>query len=71
MTLDEARLIGKLISHADGGCSHCVRDLAERANAMFPQFVWIVARTMRREQPDSEDNYDWVTPITVNERSNP
>lgn len=40
MTLEEAEKIGILISHADGGCPHCVTSLVAKAEKLFPEFSW-------------------------------
>lgn len=40
MTLDEAKLVAKVCATADGGCSVCVGNLAEKLNIVFPEFVW-------------------------------
>lgn len=40
MTLNEARVIARIIETADGNCHTCVRKLAELCAAEFPQFKW-------------------------------
>ena len=40
MTLDEAKKVAAICSEADGGCSHCVSELAGMLQEQFPEFVW-------------------------------
>lgn len=40
MTLDDAKKVADVVSHADGGCPVCVQNLLDRLNETFPQFVW-------------------------------
>ena len=40
MTLDEAQRVGGILMEADGGCSHCARNLFELAQKAFPEFRW-------------------------------
>jgi hypothetical protein len=42
MTLEEAREWARIIGYADGGCSHCVGELADAANEAFPDFVFVM-----------------------------
>ena len=44
MTLEEAESVARLISTADHGCSTCIWDLVERANRMFPEVQFEMAR---------------------------
>ena len=40
MTLEDAQRVANIIRFADGGCSSCVQDLIERANKVWPEFVF-------------------------------
>ena len=41
MTLDEAKKIAEqIVGYEENGCDHCVTDLVERLNAVFPEFIW-------------------------------
>lgn len=41
MTLEEAKKIAEIFETADGYCYSCAADLAERADKVFPEFIWI------------------------------
>lgn len=43
MTLEDANKIGKVVSRADGGCSHCVEELVGYLNRDFPEFTWEIS----------------------------
>lgn len=40
MTLEEAQKVADTCSTADGGCSNCVRSLANYLQEDFPEFQW-------------------------------
>ncbi len=41
MTLEEAKKVAGICENADGGCSHCVQELREMLQEIFPQFFWV------------------------------
>ena len=41
MTLEEAEIIARICSEADGGCSVCVHGQAESLAFHFPEFSWL------------------------------
>ena len=40
MTHDEAVKMAKVLMEADGGCSHCIANLADWAKEEFPEHDW-------------------------------
>lgn len=66
MTLDEAKKIAEqIVGYADSGCNHCVTDLVERLNAVFPEFIW---RTGKYIPPADENNWQGRIEVFVEAR---
>lgn len=42
MTKEEAKKVIEILSHADNGCSHCIRQLEEMFVREFPQFTKLI-----------------------------
>lgn len=40
MTAEEAEKIGKILETADGNCTYCAQDLADKMKVEFPEFDW-------------------------------
>lgn len=63
MTQEEADKLGLLIGTADGGCSVCVRNMAERAEKAFTDWTFYVTNEVQREQPEWSDDPDDISMI--------
>ena len=72
MTLEEAEIIARICSQADGGCSNCVRELGCWLAKAFPDFLWSAQFYEKDKYPDllktatekeqTYDNYDLPEP---------
>lgn len=40
MTLDEAKVVGRIAGMADGGCPSCIEALLDELRVAFPGFTW-------------------------------
>lgn len=52
MMLEEARAVGEIVSHADGGCQACVSCLVSALQKRFPEFNWLVPEDYAEWRPE-------------------
>lgn len=54
MTKDEARIVGRIIATADGGCSTCVGLLEKTLVAAFPEHKEVFDQAIRYELDEND-----------------
>lgn len=62
MTPEDARMVARIVSRADGGCSCCVGGLVSRLKDKFPDFDWSamsIEAEKERERILAESDYDY------------
>ena len=65
MTLEEAKIIAKLISDADWGCCGDAQSLINALSDAFPEFCWLDDNVMDRS---STEFAEWVAEQKAKER---
>ena len=65
MTLEEAKIIAKLISDADWGCCGDAQSLINSLSEAFPSFYWLSDNAMDRS---STEFTEWVAEQKAKER---